>query len=100
MMLAAVVGKADSSVKAPGLQGKKILVLRGLGPSGAPEGGVFMAIDAVGAGHGDVVAVASGGAAIAAAGFAGAPCDSAVVAILDHVLIEDREIISHRRSSS
>jgi microcompartment protein CcmK/EutM len=99
MMLATVVGKADASVKSAGLQGRKILVVRGLDPSGEPEGPLLMAIDAVGAGPGDAVAVASGGAALASAGFAGTPCDAVVVAILDHVFVGDREIIPYRRTS-
>ena len=100
MILAVVVGKADSAVKAPGLQGKKLLIVRALGPAGAPEGSLIMAVDATGAGSGDTVAVAFGGAALAAAGLAGVACDAAVVAILDHVIVEDRDLIQSRRKGS
>jgi microcompartment protein CcmK/EutM len=91
MMIATVIGKADASVKAPGLEGRKLLVVRSLGLTGEPEGGLMLAADAIGSGQGDMVAVASGGAALAGAGFAGA--------ILDHVYVENREIIPHRRTN-
>lgn len=99
MLLAQVVGKADSSVKSPGITGSKLLVVRGLGPAGEPEGGLVIAVDAVGAGPGDTVAVAQGGATLKAAGLEKIPCDAAVVAILDHVFLNDKEIISNRRTS-
>jgi len=99
MLLAQVVGKADSSVKSPGISGSKLLVVRGLGSSGEPEGGLVIAVDAVGAGPGDTVAVAQGGAALKAAGMEKIPCDAAVVAILDHVFLDNKDIISHRRMS-
>ena len=44
MLLAQVVGKADSSVKSPGISGSKLLVVRGLGPAGEPEGGLVIAV--------------------------------------------------------
>jgi microcompartment protein CcmK/EutM len=99
MLLAQVVGKADSSVKSPGISGSKLLVVRGLGSSGEPEGSLVIAVDAVGAGPGDTVAVAQGGAALKAAGLDKVPCDAAVVAILDHVFLDNKDIISHRRMS-
>lgn len=99
MLLAQVVGKADGSLKSPGMSGSKMLVVRGLGPGGEPEGGLLLAVDAVGAGQGETVAVAMGGAALKAAGLEGVPCDAAVVAILDHVFIDTKDILSHRRMS-
>ncbi len=97
MLLALVVGKADASVKAQGFQGAKLLVVRSIGPSGTPEGPLAVAVDTVGAGQGDTVAVVAGSTA---GKVAGAPCDAAVVAILDHVLVDNKDMISDRRRNT
>lgn len=96
MLLALVVGKADASIKLQGFNGTKLLVVRSIGASGAPEGSLIIAVDTVGAGQGDLVAVVAGSSA---GTVAGTPCDAAVVAILDHVFVDNREMIPNRRTS-
>jgi len=87
MQLAKVLGQVVSTVKEPGLARFTLLVVQDA--SGAdPErtsGPAYVAVDVVGAGVGEVVLVAAGGAARVAAG-ADAPTDRAVVAIADTVI--------------
>ena len=63
MLLARVVGTVVSTQKDERLQGLKFLVLQRLDINGQPENGYVVAIDAVGAGVGEVVMYASGSSA-------------------------------------
>ena len=87
MQLAKALGQVVSTVKEPGLDRFTLLLVQEA--SGAdPErtsGAAYVAVDLVGAGVGEVVLVATGGAARVAAG-ADAPTDRAVVAIADTVV--------------
>jgi ethanolamine utilization protein EutN len=107
MRLATVLGQVVSTVKRPGLESFTLLLVRDAidadtsadsdpGAAGAVRadkavradeagGAVYVAVDLVGAGTGEVVLVACGGAARVAAG-ASTPTDRAVVAIVDTVL--------------
>jgi len=79
MQLCRVVGSTVATVKAPGLADYKLLHLkpeRGEGPE-------FVAVDAVGAGEGDLVLVATGSAVRELDGLRGVAADAAVVAIVD-----------------
>jgi ethanolamine utilization protein EutN len=84
--LATVLGQVVSTVKQPGLDSFTLLVVQDTadGGAGAPDDPVYVAVDLIGAGAGEVVLVASGGAARVAAG-AQTPTDRAVVAIVDTV---------------
>ena len=55
MRLARVVGTVVATVKNPSLDGKKILICKHLDEDGAPLGRAFVALDAIGAGTGEVV---------------------------------------------
>lgn len=86
MQLATVLGQVVSTVKEPGLGRFTLLLVRDTDDGVADEDGPsYVAVDLVGAGVGEVVLVASGGAARVAAG-ADAPTDRAVVAIADTVI--------------
>lgn len=87
MQLAKVLGQVVSTVKGPGLEGFTLLVVQDAGDADPenPSGPAYVAVDTVGAGVGEIVLVASGGAARVAAG-AGIPTDRAVVAIADTVI--------------
>lgn len=87
MQLAKVLGQVVATVKEPGLARFTLLVVQdaaGADPE-RTSGPAYVAVDVVGAGVGEVVLVASGGAARVAAG-ADAPTDRAVVAIADTVV--------------
>lgn len=79
MQLCRVVGSTVSTVKAPGLSDYKLLNVK---PAKA-AGDEFVAVDAVGAGVGDLVLVASGSAARELEGLRGVAVDAAIVAIVD-----------------
>ena len=87
MQLAKVLGLVVATVKEPGLERFTLLLVQdaaGADPE-RTSGGAYVAVDLVGAGVGEVVLGATGGAARVAAG-ADAPTDRAVVAIADTVV--------------
>lgn len=57
MILAKITGTVVSTVKEPGYESRKILIVQPVDPSGAPKGKSFLAVDAVQAGIGDTVLV-------------------------------------------
>jgi ethanolamine utilization protein EutN len=79
MQLCRVVGSTVSTVKAPGLAQYKLLNVT----PAAGDGPEFVAVDAVGAGVGDVVLVATGSAVRELDGLQGVAADAAIVAIVD-----------------
>ena len=63
MVLGKVIGTLVASRKEPTLEGLKLLVVRACDVDGTPTGGIAVAVDAVGAGIGEVVLYASGSSA-------------------------------------
>ena len=57
MILARVAGRVTSTIHHSSMDGRTLLVLDKLGPDGAPAGGYLIAVDAAGAGPGQVVLV-------------------------------------------
>jgi ethanolamine utilization protein EutN len=89
--LAKVVGQVVSTIKEPGLDGFKILLVEDLDandPDRNPfDAEAYPAIDVVGAGEGEVVLVAIGSAARIPATAGRTPTDASVVAIVDSVIV-------------
>jgi microcompartment protein CcmK/EutM len=83
MQLARVSGTVVASRKEPRLDGLTFLLLEQLGVDNAPTGGYVVAIDAVGAGVGEVVMYASGSSARQTERTHERPCDAVVMAIVD-----------------
>ena len=84
MRLARVVGSVVATRKQAALIGARLLLAQPLDADGGPAGDTQLAIDAVGAGPGEVVLlVLEGRAAAAALGRPGAPVDAAIVGIVD-----------------
>jgi ethanolamine utilization protein EutN len=79
MQLCRVVGSTVSTVKAPGLAEYKLLNVT----AAKGEGPEFVAVDAVGAGVGDLVLICTGSAVRELDGLQGVAADAAVVAIVD-----------------
>ena len=83
MRVCKVIGSVVSTVKSDGLTGTKLLVVA------PPEGGApndpIVAVDAVGAGRGEIVLVVTGGAARILPEFRNAPVDAVIVAIVDRL---------------
>ena len=97
MQLARVRGNVVASIKASGLAARKLLLLEPVAAAnplasgaGDPEStAVYVAIDLVGAGVGEVVLVTLGSAArVAPDGQTAAPTDAAVIAIVDSVQLD------------
>jgi microcompartment protein CcmK/EutM len=64
MLTGRVVGTATATVRHPSMQGWKLLVVQSYGPDGrTPDGDPVLAVDALGAGAGDLVMVSSDGKA-------------------------------------
>lgn len=86
MILCRVLGTAVSTIKHPVYEGKKVLVVQPIGPTGAPAGKAFLSVDSVQAGEGDVVLVSrEGNTARQILGTRQDPFHSVIHAIVDHV---------------
>jgi microcompartment protein CcmK/EutM len=87
-----VLGRVDGTVvatrKDPKLEGLKLLIVRVLDPRGKPAGGAFVAVDAVGAGPGEVVLCAQGSSARLTPATENRPVDAVIVGIVDAVEVE------------
>jgi ethanolamine utilization protein EutN len=86
MVIGKVVGTVVATRKHDRLIGGKIQVIQPLEPSSMePDGALFVAIDAVGAGIGEQVLIARGSAARKAIDNESAPVDATIVGIIDEV---------------
>jgi len=83
MLLGRVVGTLVASQKEPSLDGLKLLVLSQLDIEGKATGGYRVAVDAIGAGMGEVVLFATGSSARQTAVTEKRPCDGVIMAIVD-----------------
>jgi ethanolamine utilization protein EutN len=91
MTLARVVASVVATEKHPHYLGKKLLVVRPVGPDGVPKGKTMLAVDGVQAGIGDLVLVVDeGGSSRDVVGDAKAvTIRTAICGIVDRVDIED-----------
>ena len=85
MQLAEVIGTVVASRKEDELEGLRFLVLRPVDSSMAGAGKAIVAVDAVGAGVGEVVLFASGSAARQTKLTNNRPVDAVCMAIVDQV---------------
>jgi microcompartment protein CcmK/EutM len=89
MLIARVVGSAVSTAKDESLTGKKLLLVREADETGKATGAVFVAVDGVGAGTGELVLVARGSAARhSSSTSADQPVDALVMGILDSMDVD------------
>lgn len=85
MNLAKVIGTVVSSQKEESMEGLKFLLLENIDTEGKSRGSTVVAVDAVGAGIGEVVLYASGSSARQTKLTDKRPCDAVVMAIVDNV---------------
>ena len=85
MTLARVVGRVWATMKNDTLEGKKMLVLQPVDPHGRASGKPLVALDAVGAGAGELVYFCRGREASFPWLPAEVPVEAAVVGIVDEV---------------
>jgi len=87
-----VLGRVDGTVvatrKDPKLEGLKLLVVRVVDLDQKPTGGAFVAVDAVGAGTGEIVLCAQGSSARLTPATENRPCDAVVVGIVDTLEVD------------
>jgi ethanolamine utilization protein EutN len=91
MQLGRVVGTVVATVKSPGLEGVRLLVVQPLDRDGQPVGGVVVAADAVHmAAPGEHVYVVAAREAALAMPEPFVPVDHAIVGIVDAVTLTER----------
>jgi microcompartment protein CcmK/EutM len=99
MLLARVVGTVISSHKSDKLEGIKFLLLETIDPESMQgKGGYVVAMDAVGAGEGEIVFFVAGSSARLTAVTEGKPADATIIAIVD--AIEKDGQYSYQKSES
>ena len=92
MKLAKVLGTVVSTAKDAKLDGFRFMMLGEFGPDNKPTGGSVVAVDAVGAGVGEMVLFASGSSARQTVATDNKPVDAVIMAIVDSWEIEGKEI--------
>lgn len=91
MVLGKVIGTLVASRKEPTLEGVKLLVVRACDVDGNPTGSPVIAVDAVGAGLGEVVLYCSGSSARQTQVTQNRPVDATIMAIVDAVTVGDEQ---------
>jgi ethanolamine utilization protein EutN len=90
MKLARVVGNVVSTINSPALEDRTLLLCDLLDPAGQAAGGYLIAVDAVGAGAGEMVLLLDeGNSARQVLRAPGAPIRTVVVGIVDAVEVPD-----------
>ncbi len=91
MLIGRVVGTVVSSSKEQELTGLKLLLVRGADVEGKATGSLVVAIDAVGAGVGEVVLYVSGSSARQTKVTQNRPVDATIMAIVDAIEHEGQQ---------
>lgn len=90
MILGEVTGSVVATAKHYKLEGRKLLMVQPLGIDERSRGTAVVAVDGVGAGEGDrVLVVHEGRSASMVSDRLESPLDAAVIAIVDHVELEE-----------
>ena len=97
MNLARVLGTVVSTQKEGSLEGLKFLLLGQLDDKAKATGGSVVAVDAVGAGVGELVLYATGSSARQTTITDKRPCDAVVMAIVDSWEIAGEEVYKKGR---
>ena len=85
MVLAKVVGTVVSTRKEEELSGLKLLLVKACDVDGKPNGAPVVAVDAVGAGVGEIVLYAAGSSARQTKVTKDRPVDATIMAIVDTI---------------
>lgn len=92
MVLGKVIGTLVASRKEPTLEGLKLLVVRACGVDGSISasgtGAIVVAVDAVGAGIGEVVLYCAGSSARQTQVTQNRPVDATIMAIVDEIAVD------------
>jgi microcompartment protein CcmK/EutM len=86
MLIGRVIGELVATHKHPSHEGRKVLIVQPLNLDGSDRGDAVLALDAVDAGIGDRILLATDGwAASSAVGRPQSPIDMAVIGFIDQV---------------
>lgn len=86
MLIARVVGEIVATQKHPSHHGRKVLLVQPLNLDGSDRGDALVALDAVSAGIGNLVLLATEGySAMTAVGRPQSPIDMAVIGVIDRI---------------
>ncbi|MBI4880686.1 MAG: EutN/CcmL family microcompartment protein [Planctomycetes bacterium] len=96
MLIGEVVGTVVSTQKDEKLVGLKFQIVREVDDHNRPTGAYVVAIDAVGAGHGDRVLFATGSSARQTVLTEGRPADAVIMAIIDSWDVQGDPIYSRQ----
>ena len=88
MLIGKVVGTVVSTRKEEELKGSTLLLVRGMDLDGKLTGTLVVAVDAVGAGVGEVVLYASGSSARQTKMTKDRPVDATIMAIVDQIEVD------------
>jgi microcompartment protein CcmK/EutM len=92
MQVCKVVGNVVSTEKDESIKGFKLLIVQPVNMTDIkPNGDPFVAIDAVGAGDGEIVLVVTGSSSRLTAMTKDRPTDATIQAIIDFILINGKE---------
>jgi microcompartment protein CcmK/EutM len=94
VLLGRVAGTVVASRKEPLMEGMKFLLVRQIDTDDSETGGYVVAVDAVGAGVGEVVLYASGSSARQTTLTKDRPCDAVIMAIVDTWEVEGDVVYS------
>ena len=90
MLIGRVLGELVATQKHPSHEGLKVLLVQPLNLDGSDRGDALVAVDAVSAGRGDKVLIATDGyAAFSSFGRPQSPIDMAVLGVIDRVDLSD-----------
>ena len=90
MLMGQVVGTVVASQKDPELEGLKLLLVRGVDLDGKMTSAVVVAVDAVGAGVGELVLYAAGSSARQTEVTKNRPVDHVIMAIIDEITVQGK----------
>lgn len=96
MILAKVLGTVVSTRKDPALTGLKLLLAREVDAAFKPAGNQVVAVDAVGAGVGELVLIAAGSSARLTEATKDRPVDHVICGIVDTVEVAGEDVYSKR----
>ena len=99
MILAKVLGTVVSTRKDPALSGLKLLLAREVDAAFKPAGNQVVAVDAVGAGVGELVLIAAGSSARLTEVTKDRPVDHVICGIVDTVEVAGADVYSKRAGS-
>lgn len=93
MILARVIGTVVATRKDEKLSGAKMQIVQPVSLQDmSPDGKPLVAVDAVGAGTGEIVMVCSGSSARQTSRTKDTPCDAVIMAIIDSLDVQGKQV--------